>query len=557
MVEDGTPPPPTSFMNRRSFLERGTVLPLVLATGGLSSLHRIAAGVSTRTGNPLRFPPDWGGEPLVVAKARAPVWPGSLTDVMAINGSVPGPTIRVRRGEDFAARVVNHLDQPLVLHWHGVLAPERMDGHPRDQVSAGQSYEVRFPVSQRAATCWYHSHTDGLTAEQAYAGVAGLFLIDDPAVNGLGLPTGDHDLPLVLTDKRINAQKQFVYAPTMMDRMSGYVGDTMLVNGTPDAWLSIDRGLYRFRILNGCNARICKVAFADGHPFKVIATDGGLLPAAADAQSVMLAPGQRIEILVDFAGYTIGSSVMLRSVAFSAGGGMSMGGPAQGSAIDLIRFFVDRGAAGAGLVPSSLGPFAKLSETDAARTRVFTLAMSGMVHTINGKLYDAQRVDFSVPFGDLEIWEYHNTGTEPHPMHAHAGQCQVLHRSSASSLAAEDTGWRDTVIINAGETVRVLIRFDAHPGVFVHHCHNLEHEDSGMMQNFEVLVPPALEIERRGSEVRLSWPGSAKGWQLESSPQAGGPDWLPVREVPVIQDGQTVVEILEVSGTRFYRLAKL
>lgn len=474
---------------------------------------------------------------------------------MAINGSVPGPTLRIRRGAEFFARIENHLDQPLVLHWHGVFAPAQMDGHPRDQVPAGHSYEVRFPVLQRGATCWYHSHTDGLTAEQAYAGVAGLLLIEDPAEVALGLPDGDHDVPLVLSDKRVGAQKQLVYAPTMMDQMSGYIGDTMLVNGTPEAWLSVDRGLYRIRLLNGCNARICKVAFADGRSFKVIGTDGGLLAAPLEATSVMLAPGQRIEVLVDFGGRGVGSSVMLQSLAFGAGGGMSMGGPRQGSAIDLLRFFIDREAGESSLVPESLGEITRLSANDAKRTRVFTLAMAGMVPTINGKRYDAPRVDFSVPFGDVEIWEYRNTGTEPHPMHAHGGRCQVLSRSSTPSLAPEDTGWKDTVLVNAGETVRVLIRFEAHPGVFAHHCHNLEHEDSGMMQNFEVLGPPSLKIERIGNEAHLSWQDSEGVWRLESSAGTEGASWEPAGMASETASGQRTLRVPATGLVKFFRLS--
>jgi FtsP/CotA-like multicopper oxidase with cupredoxin domain len=111
-----------------------------------------------------------------------------------------------------------------------------MDGHPRDEVAAGESYQIRFPVRQRASTCWYHAHTDQLTAEQAYAGVAGFFIIEDPAEAAFGLPSGSHEVPLVFTDKRVSASRQWVYAPSMMDVMSGYLGDVMLVNGTPDAW---------------------------------------------------------------------------------------------------------------------------------------------------------------------------------------------------------------------------------------------------------------------------------------------------------------------------------
>jgi len=509
---------------------------------------------AARPGNPLRLPADWSGDSLTVARANIGIWPGYSTEVSAINGTVPGPTIRLRRGQEFAARVQNDLSEPLVLHWHGVVAPERMDGHPRDQVAAGQSYQVRFPIRQAAATCWYHAHTDGLTAAQAYQGVAGLFIIDDPADASLGLPKGDHDVPLVLTDKRANSQRQLVYAPSMMDTMSGFLGDVMLTNGTPDAWLSVDRGVYRFRLLNGSNARIYKVGLGDGHPFFLIASDGGLLPAPVQVTSVMLAPGQRLEVLLDFSNYAVGSSVLLKSLPFAGGGGMM--GPAQGTEMDLLRLYVDRAVTGNAPIPGVLPATPPYAPAQAKRTRIFTLAMSGMVHTINGRLFDSQRVDFSVPFGDLEIWEYRNTGTEPHPMHAHGALCQVLSRSAGGQLAPEDAGWRDTVLVNARETVRILIRFDTHPGVFVHHCHNLEHEDSGMMQNFEVLPPPDLTIRREGDRVSLSWPESAEGWRLEASTEATGSSWNSVAERPVVEGGRWTVNVIENAVRRFYRLAK-
>ena len=489
-----------------------------------------------------------------MSRANLTIWPGYSTAVSAINGGVPGPTIRVQRGQEFTAQVQNSLGEPLVLHWHGVLAPEGMDGHPRDQVAAGQSYQVQFPIPQRASTCWYHAHTDQLTAEQAYAGVAGFFIIEDPAEAAFGLPSGNHDVPLVFTDKRVSASRQLVYAPSMMDVMSGYLGDVMLVNGTPEAWLSVDRGLYRFRLLNGSNARIYKVALSDGRAFHLIGTDGGLLPAPVSVTSVMLAPGQRLEILVDFSSYSVGATLLLKSLSFPGGGGMM--GSTQGLEMDLLRFYVDGAATGNATLPIALVPFTPFNSALAQRTRVFTLAMAGMVHTINGHLFSMARVDFTVPFGDLEIWEYRNTSTEPHPMHAHAALCQVLSRSSSASLPPEDTGWKDTVLVNPGETVRMLTRFDTHPGLFVHHCHNLEHEDSGMMQNFEVLPPPALAIRRDGAGVSLSWPGSEQGWSLESSAEPNGVVWEPVAGSPAIVGGRWTVNLTELTGRRFYRLAK-
>ena len=544
-----------SNLSRRCFLSRSTLAASAIVTGAAFRLVVPARAQSARPGNPLRLPPDWTGGSLTVARANLAIWPGYSTAVSAINGGVPGPTIRVRRGQEFTARVQNSLGEPLVLHWHGVLAPERMDGHPRDQVAAGQSYQVRFPVRQRASTCWYHAHTDQLTAEQAYAGVAGFFIIEDPAEAAFGLPSGNHDVSLVFTDKRVSAARQLVYAPSMMDVMSGYLGDVMLVNGTPDAWLSVDRGLYRFRLLNGSNARIYKVALSDGRPFHLIGTDGGLLPAPMAVTSVMLAPGQRLEVLVDFSPYAAGASVVLKSLTFAGGGGM-MGGPQQGTEMDLLRFYVDNTATGNATVPAALQPLTPLTSAQAKRTRVFTLAMSGMVHTINGQVFNMQRTDFTVPFGDVEIWEYRNTSTEPHPMHAHAALCQVLSRSSSASLPPEDTGWKDTVLVNPGETVRMLTRFDTHPGLFVHHCHNLEHEDSGMMQNFEVLPPPALAIRRDGAGVSLSWPGSEQGWSLESSAEPNGVVWEPVAGSPAVVGGRWTVNLTELTGRRFYRLAK-
>lgn len=325
---------------RRQFLGRTAQSAALVAAGmPFLPLARLRAQPA-RPGNPLRLPADWVGDSLTVARANLAIWPGYSTAVSAINGGVPGPTIRVRRREEFAARVHNHLGEPLVLHWHGVLAPERMDGHPRDQVAAGQSYEVRFPIRQHASTCWYHAHTDQLTAEQAYAGVAGFFIIEDPAEVALGLPAGSHDVPLVFTDKRVSASRQLVYAPSMMEVMSGYLGDVMLVNGTPEAWLSVDRGLYRLRLLNGSNARIYKVGLNDGRPFHLIGTDGGLLAAPVSVTSAMLAPGQRLEVLMDFSAYSTGTSVRLKSLSFPGGGGM-MGGLPQGTEMDLLRFYVD------------------------------------------------------------------------------------------------------------------------------------------------------------------------------------------------------------------------
>jgi len=548
---------PFNLLNRRSFLSRSTLAASAIVSGASFRLALSARAQSTRPGNPLRLLPEWSGGTLTAAPATVAVWPGYPGPVLTLNGSIPGPTIRARRGEWFTARIDNQLGEPLVLHWHGILAPERMDGHPRDGVASGQSYGVHFPIRNRAGTYWYHAHTDALTASQAYRGMAGAFIVEDPAEAALDLPAGNHDLVLVLTDKRSNAARQLIYSPTMMDTMSGYLGDVVLVNGTPDAWLSVDRGRYRLRLVNGSNARIFKLGLSAGRALQLIATDGGLFPAPVTVTTLMLAPGQRADIVVDFAPYSVGQSVVLRSFSFPASGGM-MGGPRQGTEFDVLRFYVDGAATGAPPVPATLSAITPLDPALAQRTRVFTLAMSGMVHTINGLLFSLNRVDFTVPFGQLELWEIRNTSTEFHPMHVHGALFQVSYRSSTATLAPEDTGWKDTVLVSPNETVRLLVNFDSYPGVFLFHCHNLEHEDSGMMLNFEVTGPPPVKLEtsRAGTNHVISYPQSAADYTLEHTPRLGtNAVWQPASQAPVLDDAALKFTVPR-TGTGFFRLRK-
>lgn len=544
-----------NISNRRAFLRRFILLAGLTGSQSFPPFLTRLRAQTPRPGNALRIPPEWDGSPLKVAPGQLEVWPGYLTDVFSVNGSVPGPTIRIQKGEEFSAKVENHLSEEFVMHWHGILAPESMDGHPRDAVAPGEFYEVNFRINQPASTSWYHSHTDMLTAEQVYAGVAGLFIVEDPSESALGLPTADNDIPLIIADRRSNAQRQFNYSPFMRDIMTGYLGDIALVNGTPDAWLSVDSGLYRFRLLNGSNARVFRIALSNNQPFQIIGSDSGLLAEPIEVTSAWVAPGERTEILIDFSTYNLGDSVVLKSLPFPSGGGM-MGGSSQGIEMDLLRFYIDTKANGVNSVPDSLVSIPSLNAANAKRTRVFNLTPSGMMlHSINGLLWEIDRVDFSVPWGELEIWEYRNLSMQPHPMHMHAALFQILDRNGAQDIRPEDKGWKDTVLVDAGETVRILVKFDSHPGVFVHHCHNLEHEDSGMMQNFEVLPDPTPVVRISSTETVVSWPGPLVGWILESSDSPNpNSNWQPVNQQPSKINNEWTVTIPGVAERKFYRL---
>lgn len=446
-----------------------------------------AAGYGT-----LRVPPTIAGGELVAAVGRQEVWSGTATTVWTVGGTYPSPTVRVRAGATFVARLRDTLAEPLNLHWHGLVTPSDMDGYPSDVVRPGESREYAFEVAQRAGTYWYHPHTDRRTGAQVYAGMAGVFIVEDDEEGALDLPSGPFDVPLVIQDRRSTPDRSFTYAPMPMDVVSGYLGDATLVNGTPNARLGVERTLYRLRLLNGSNARVYRIAFSDGRSFHVIGTDGGLVERPVEATAVDLGPGERLEILVDFSSSLEGTPVLLRSLAFGAAGMGGMGGAGgQGAPLDLLRFEVGGGAGGAARIPSSLASLLRLDPARAVRTRVFALQM-GMGpmmggFAINGRSFDPGRVDARVALGDTEIWEIRNLSQEIHPFHVHATQFQVLDRSTRMGLGPQDLGWKDTVLTWPGETVRLVLRFEHYRGLYVLHCHNLEHEDAGMMSAFEVV----------------------------------------------------------------------
>jgi FtsP/CotA-like multicopper oxidase with cupredoxin domain len=302
----------------------------------------------------------------------------------------------------------------------------------------------------------------------------------------------------------------------MMDSMIGFLGDTILVNGTPNAVLDVKASAYRLRLLNGSNSRIYKFAWQDGTPMTVIATDGGLLEAPVTRKYITLAPGERVELWADFSGRT-GSEMQLVSLpfsGFSSSGGM-MGGSSSlpnGAPFDILKLKVGEKGADVLPLPAHLSTIVRHRVEEAVNKndpRSFTLAMLGMTHTINGSVFEMDSVARNeiVQLGDLEIWEFANLEggggggmsmmnmEMPHPMHIHGVQCQILRREFAQgneSIYQElsdgfvDDGWKDTVLVMPGEKVQVLVRFENYAGTFLYHCHNLEHEDAGMMRNYKI-----------------------------------------------------------------------
>ncbi|MEO8187942.1 MAG: multicopper oxidase domain-containing protein, partial [Burkholderiaceae bacterium] len=210
-----------------------------------------------------------------------------------------GPTLDLRRGERVRIDVVNRTAEPTVIHWHGMIVPDSADGHPHQAVRSGASYTVEFTVRNRAGTYLYHPHPHHVTGRQTYHGLAGLLIVREPAERDIGLPAPEHELALVLQDRRFGRDNQLVFKRMMMDEMNGVLGDRVLVNGVDDAAFKVAPRAYRVRIANVSNARIYKLGWSDGRPLRVIASDGGLFNRAEGVQElpyVTLFPFERVEI---------------------------------------------------------------------------------------------------------------------------------------------------------------------------------------------------------------------------------------------------------------------
>ena len=538
--------------NRRNFIK--------LLTIGAGSIVITSCGVKDlfnampHSSNNLVYPPEFGstpaspvahllltaresklqvlpnGQPTRVYRYQSEVLEGDATVVQqGLETGWLGPVLRVKKGDRIKVTFKNELSQPTIIHWHGLSVPDVMDGHPHLAIEPGGVYEYDFTVINRAGTYWFHPHPHGLTGPQVYYGLAGLFIVSDEEEQALALPSGEFDVPLVLQDRLFDDQGQLMYmTDSMADGMNGFVGDTIFVNGQLASQpVTMKAGVYRLRLLNGSNSRIYKLAFSDGRPLVVIGSDGGLLEKPVTREYITLAPAERAELWLDLSADSQGDPLKLVSLPFEFPYEPMMasmhGLPAlpQGAAFDVLNIAFGAEAETAGMVlpsaPVPLAGYVLADAVNAAEPRDFTIAMSGMIHTINGKVFEMEEVaDFEkVKLGDLEVWQFINEdagaeggdngmgmmmgsgmgGAMPHPMHLHGVQFQVVDRQVPLEARAFydqlaggflDEGWKDTFLLMPGERAKVLVKFKDFKGMYLYHCHNLEHEDAGFMRNFRI-----------------------------------------------------------------------
>jgi suppressor of ftsI len=484
--------------------------------------------------------PIFRGPETRVWKVFGKVLRGPETAIVNHAESYIAPTIQLQKGQKVRIILKNNLPAQSILHWHGLHVPSKMDGNPMYAINQGQTFVYEFKVLNRAGFYWYHAHTHSVTAKQVYSGLAGLFIVSDQEEQALDLPKGEYDVALAIQDRTFDDQNQLYYNNHMMQRMQGFLGNQIVVNGQPDYVLPVASRAYRLRLLNGSNSRIYKLAWDDGTPITVIGVDGGLLEHPERRAYIMLAPGERREIWMDFSGKAVGTELTLRSLSFddsmSGGmmggmhGGMGMmgrmrgrmmggmhGGMMSGGDLPLggdyavLKVRVSKQVQAQDKLPERLSAIKPLRLQDAANAdspRNILLSMRHMSALLNGRSYamDDIRDDEIIPVNTLQAIAFDNgfSGSMgmggmmmsmPHPMHMHGEQFQVLKREIDPRFRAGyetveagfvDSGWKDTILVMPEEKVTVLKPFNDYKGVFMYHCHNLEHEDMGMMRDFLV-----------------------------------------------------------------------
>ncbi|WP_243710896.1 multicopper oxidase domain-containing protein [Actinomadura sp. KC216] len=419
---------------------------------------------------------------------------GKATRTWGFDGGYLGPTLRAARGETVVVNVRNDLPETTTVHWHGMHLPAAMDGGPHQPIRPGTTWSPTWKIDQPASTLWYHPHPHGETARHVYRGLAGLFILDDPSAEFVGLPSryGVDDIPVIVQDKNFGDGNRLDEGHPLMGGL-GIMGDTILVNGTLGPYHDVTTQRVRLRLLNASNARTYRFVLSDRRPIALVGTDGGLLPAPHTTGHVELSPGERAEIVVTF---RPGDRVVLRSDPSDLGDVGSARFVGGDDRFDVLELRATDRLASSPALPGTLAEAPRLGGPDGAETRVDRrFELSGT--QINGKKMDMGRIDFAVARDTTEIWEITSLGGKPHNFHVHDTQLQVLSVAGAAP-PPELRGWKDTIFLRAQEPVRVAARFGDYADArtpYMFHCHILYHEDQGMMGQFVVTEPgqaPAL-----------------------------------------------------------------
>jgi len=421
--------------------------------------------------------PDPGRQVVnVEIEAREMDWefsPGTLTRAWGFNGTVPGPTLEAVVGDVLEIRLTNYLPEPTVVHWHGLRIPAAMDGTEMVQrpVHPGESFTYRFRLPD-AGTFWYHSHFNETV--QLERGLYGALIVRAPEE-----PVFDADRILMLDDIELNKDGQIKPPGWWIESHDGREGSTRLVNGKEEPELRISAGqIERWRIVNAASARYVLFSVG-GRPFKLIGTDGGLIPTPMSVNEVLVAPADRVEIAIGPFGES--EALRIETLPFNRGSFKAHKKPERFATVT-----VGAAAASRTRLPDRLRDIKPLVSGPATPNRVVRLGFSlGLQHGVEFNINREQHHNAEpVRVGELQIWDVLNRSPVHHPFHLHGFFFQVL---EVNGKAPEFLSWEDTVNVPAFGSVRIAWVADDRPGGWMYHCHILEHHAAGMMAHFDVV----------------------------------------------------------------------
>lgn len=468
------------------------------------------------------------------------------TFVWGFEGSYPGPTIEARYNEPIKVKWMNNLPEKhllpvdttvhgagpqyprvrTVIHLHGGVVPPHSDGYPeawftKDYKVVGPFFTTKvydYPNRQRPTMLWYHAHAIGITRLNVYAGLAGAYIIRDPQEDCLNLPKGQFEIPLIIQDRSFNPDGSLYY-PSQPDPpvpgvnpsvVPDFFGETILVNGKVWPYLEVEPRKYRFRIVNGSNSRFYKIRLSTGQPFFQIGIDGGLLETPIITREILLAPAERADVIIDFTHYW-GQNILLTNDAASPFPRGEPVDPNTTGQIMQFRVSLPLSSYDNSVIPCYLSRITWLQESEAQVRRNLILERETDRYGRAFLLLDGKRWDDPISekpkLGNVEVWNLINIANSTHPIHLHLVNFQILSRQPFDVEYYQNTGkirttgpkippdlnergWKDTVRANPGEITSFITQFGPYTGLYVWHCHIMEHEDHEMMRPYEVVFKP-------------------------------------------------------------------
>ncbi len=514
LATDGASP---SGLDRRDLLKAGVfagaavTLPTLRGVGAAAPAKLAASKLPKPFTVPFVRPPD----AVPVAQdattdyyvidevaAQAEVIPGYRSWVYSYNGSVPGPLIHGQRNRTAVVRFRNMLpathptlgyESSTSVHLHGGNSLPQYDGYAGDITRPGEYKDYHYGNVETGRTIWYHDHGMHHTAENAYHGLAGMYLIHDPdEEKAVPLPQGEFDVPLLVGEAAFAADGNLWFS---LDNQNMFPSDVIMVNGRPWPVMQVKRRKYRFRICVGSLSRSFGFSLSNGMPFQVIASDGGLLPKPETTYVLRHCAGERYEIVIDFAEVFKGAKAGARvNLMNSPTATVNVNNPNTDKvmAFEVTDEPFDTTNNSVPAVLRAYDDVLTWREADAVTSRQWLLHRSGGQWKINNTTWDDvvnssyDLVGATVQNGTTELWTWKNSGGGWfHPSHAHWIDCRVLSRNGKPPLPYEQ-GVKDTLFLGQNEEIKVLVKFDT-PGTWMIHCHNIIHEDHDMMTQYRVV----------------------------------------------------------------------